>query len=193
LPQSQSSNLSSLSQNSSTQSIEINEDTTRQEGELYLSASCVIPRHDFDLLGWWKANECTYPRLARVAKDILSVPIAQVGVERVFNTAKDLIGDRRHRLAAQTIRKTMLLKHSISQELDNAVLPIEACTDSTQLLADEASDLFELSANVDAVESGEQHNQEDEESMDEISEGYGLEIASPLPPRKRARPARYRD
>jgi hypothetical protein len=29
--------------------------------------------------------------------------------------------------------------------------------------------------------------------MDEISEGYGLEIASPLPPRKRARPARYRD
>jgi hypothetical protein len=87
----------------------------------------------------------------------------------------------------------MLLKHSISQELDNAVLPIEACTDSTQLLANKASDLFKLSANVDAVKSGEQHNQEDKESMDEISKGYRLEIASPLPPRKRARPARYRD
>ncbi|EMD63973.1 hypothetical protein COCSADRAFT_50538, partial [Bipolaris sorokiniana ND90Pr] len=59
----------------------------------------------------WRVNSSTYPHLAKVAKDILAVPIAQVGVERVFNIAKDTIGDRRHRLSAQTIQQIMVLKH----------------------------------------------------------------------------------
>ncbi|EUC39511.1 hypothetical protein COCMIDRAFT_79173, partial [Bipolaris oryzae ATCC 44560] len=55
----------------------------------------------------WSINSLTYPYLAKVAKDILTVPIAQVGVERVFNIAKDTIGDQRHRLNAQIIRQIL--------------------------------------------------------------------------------------
>jgi hypothetical protein len=69
-----------------------------------------------NVLQWWQANKETYPRLAQVAKDILAIPIAEVGVERVFNLARDVIGDRRHRLAAQTIRRIMLIKHAILEE-----------------------------------------------------------------------------
>ena len=76
---------------------------THQEGESYLSTPCVKQVEEFNILEWWGANEASYPQLARVAKDILAIPISQVGVERVFNTARDVIGDQRHRLSIRAV------------------------------------------------------------------------------------------
>jgi hypothetical protein len=36
----------------------------------------------------------------------------------VFNLAKDIIGDRRHRLATKTLQQIIVLKDSISYEID---------------------------------------------------------------------------
>jgi hypothetical protein len=36
----------------------------------------------------------------------------------VFNLAKDIIGDRRHRLAAKTLQRIIVLKDSISHKID---------------------------------------------------------------------------
>jgi hypothetical protein len=72
----------------------------------------------FDILAWWKTYEEDYPHLARVAKDILAVQVTEVRVERVFNLAKDVIGDRRHRLAAKTLQRIIVLKDSISHKID---------------------------------------------------------------------------
>jgi len=45
-----------------------------------------------------------------MAKDILSIPASGVGVERLFNTARDVCHYRRNCLNADTIEIIMLLK-----------------------------------------------------------------------------------
>jgi hypothetical protein len=39
---------------------------------------------------FWKQNEHEYPVLARIARDILSIPVSGAGVERLFNSARDI-------------------------------------------------------------------------------------------------------
>jgi hAT family C-terminal dimerisation region len=45
-----------------------------------------------------------------MAKDILSIPASGVGVERLFNTARDVCHYRRNHLNANTIEIIMLVK-----------------------------------------------------------------------------------
>jgi hypothetical protein len=187
-----SSSFSSWSQDSA----EPGESTgsTRQDGEGYLSTPCVKQIEGFDILEWWANNEHAYPYLAQVAKDILAIPIAQVGVERVFNSARDVIGDRRHRLSAQTIRQIMMLKDTIFQETQGKLMPLQESTlpsllQEQTLPQDEIDDLLELPADL---------------QMEELSDGLGgkdtdeepattLDHENQRPARKRVRPARYRD
>jgi hypothetical protein len=58
----------------------------------------------------WKKIEPKYPTVARMAKDILSIPASGVGVERLFNTARDVCFYRRNRLNPTTIEMIMQLK-----------------------------------------------------------------------------------
>lgn len=142
----------------------------------------------FDILEWWKTNEPTYPRLSQVAKDILAIPIAQVGVERVFNVAKDVIGSRRHRLSARTIQQIMVLKDTISQEEEQGLDYLVAQLGEDGEPIDEVNDLFELPASLEHTFDIDEENQTtEEESEEEVQE------ERQLPPRKRQRPQRYRD
>lgn len=183
---SQSSRSQSLSQSERSQSCElISEDgeqstgATRQEGETYLSTPIIMEHKDFDLLAWWRENQATYPRLALVAKDILAIPIAGVGVERVFNIAKDIIGDRRHRLKAQTIRQLLVVKHGISDE--------DPDEDSRGLaFYQEPDDLFELPAQTEFHENS-LHEQEEEDSLSILDVGNNIKVELQPPPRKRPR------
>jgi hAT family C-terminal dimerisation region len=61
-------------------------------------------------LQMWKQIEHRYPTIAIMAKDILSIPASGVGVERVFNTARDTCHYRRNRLNPDTIEMIMLVK-----------------------------------------------------------------------------------
>jgi len=140
-------------------------------------------------LEWWKVNEGTYPRLAQVAKDVLAVQIAQVGVERVFNVAKDVIGNRRHHLAARTIQQIMVLKQTITEEADQPIDLSNTSTAEDQEPYDEIDDLFELPAKVELPASFERAQSVDQD----LWEADTVDNESPLPPRKRARPARYCD
>lgn len=110
-----------------------------------------------------------------------------MGVERVFNVAKDVIGDRRHHLAAQKIRQILILKHSISQEVDDHISSTNTDLEDDEVPCDEVSDLFELPANV---EDSERENEEVSGAVEEVDM---IEDELRLPPRKRVRPARYRD
>ncbi len=128
-----------------------------------------------------------YPNLSQVAKDVLAIPIAGVGVERVFNTAKDVIGDRRHRLSARTMQQIMVLKDTISQEVEEHTGVGITEGSSSEAPADEVDDLLELQAPI-----------EDALSLEDIREDELTEEDSPsrqrdLPPRKRRCPERYRD
>lgn len=64
----------------------------------------------------WKDHEHEYPVLAKLARDILSVPASGAGIERLFNCARDICNYRRGQLKPDTIKDLML--HLFSSEFD---------------------------------------------------------------------------
>jgi hypothetical protein len=69
---------------------------------------------------FWKEHEYKFPILARMARDILSIPASGAGVERLFNCARDICHYRRDQLKPSTIRRLMLhqfaIKFGVEQE-----------------------------------------------------------------------------
>ena len=78
-----------------------------------------------NILDYWKAKQYTLPCLAAMARDILAVPAAGVGVERIFNMARDICHYRRSNLKSDSIRDSMMLKLFDKIELDCEMVSIE--------------------------------------------------------------------
>jgi hypothetical protein len=70
-------------------------------------ANYYIGTIDSDPLSFWKAHKAEYPVLAKLARDILSIPATGAGVERLFNSAHDICHCRRGSLNATTIQDPM--------------------------------------------------------------------------------------
>lgn len=81
-----------------------------------------LPQEDWeptDPIQWWHARLKIFPRLARMALDILSIPGSAVAVERVFSGGRDTLGIRRANLAADTIRMLMITKQALRLAREN--------------------------------------------------------------------------
>ena len=61
-----------------------------------------------DILLYWKANTERFPILSIIARDVIAVAAAGVGMERMFNTSRDICHYRRGRLQPDTIRAIMI-------------------------------------------------------------------------------------
>ncbi|GES82328.1 zinc finger BED domain-containing protein RICESLEEPER 2-like [Rhizophagus clarus] len=72
-----------------------------------------------DPLQWWKINQSQFPRLAKMAMDYLAIPSTSVPSEECFSISKNLITDKRNKLAGKTIRSCMCLKSWISGSLSD--------------------------------------------------------------------------
>ncbi|GES89785.1 zinc finger BED domain-containing protein RICESLEEPER 2-like [Rhizophagus clarus] len=72
-----------------------------------------------DPLQWWKINQSQFPRLAKMAMDYLAIPSTSVPSEECFSISKNLITDKRNKLAGKTIRSCMCLKSWISESLSD--------------------------------------------------------------------------
>jgi hypothetical protein len=59
---------------------------------------------------WWLAHKERWPRLSRMALDLLSIPAMSSECERAFSQAKLVIGTQRHSLGDDTINILMCLK-----------------------------------------------------------------------------------
>lgn len=68
------------------------------------------------ILKWWKANAFNYPLMSKAVRDYLPIPSAEVGVERLFSNARDVLGIRRHCLNSETLRWLMFLKGQYGKE-----------------------------------------------------------------------------
>ena len=99
----------------------------------YLNAP-LVSLNQGDPLPWWKANADEFPTLSRMARDILSIPLTSVSVERVFSTARDVIPYRRNRLSPTMIEKLLIakcwLRKSISEreeqmDIDRESKPVD--------------------------------------------------------------------
>ena len=80
-----------------------------------------------------------------MARDTLAVPASGVGVERLFNMARDICHYRRSRLKAETISKLMIMKH-----FDNVILQEESIiTDADYQAEQKKLELEEINRKVD--------------------------------------------
>ncbi|OQD70007.1 hypothetical protein PENANT_c279G03623, partial [Penicillium antarcticum] len=59
-------------------------------------------------LTFWRENQARFPAIAALARDILSFPATGAGVERLFNTARDICHYRRGRIKSHTIEDLMM-------------------------------------------------------------------------------------
>ncbi|KAJ5283366.1 hypothetical protein N7505_001346 [Penicillium chrysogenum] len=76
----------------------------RDELKQYLESDTIrFSPHTF-----WKGNQQKYPALTNVARDILSIPATGAGVERLFNSARDICHYHRGSLNASTIQELMM-------------------------------------------------------------------------------------
>lgn len=79
------------------------------------------PREAFDTcnpIAWWIGRAAMWPKLSRMALDILTIPGSAVAVERVFSGGRDTISIRRASLKADTIRALMIIKQHYRQLRD---------------------------------------------------------------------------
>jgi hypothetical protein len=91
----------------------------RSDIERYLEDPCIKPRSDtkFDLMEWWRdVGSREYPSLAQVARLFLGIPSASSCVERLFNTGRDQIGVRRHRLSTESMEALMIVQHTLHRK-----------------------------------------------------------------------------
>jgi len=79
------------------------------EIQRYLASSLAILDGQCPL-SWWKVHATEYPTLARMARDILSIPLTSVAVERVFGGGHDILPYRWNRMGHEKITALMLTK-----------------------------------------------------------------------------------
>jgi hypothetical protein len=95
------------------QSLEDTTPDTSHELERYLNK----PREPGVVcaLDWWRVHHREYPRLARMARDVFSVPPSGAGVEREFSIAGRVATWQRSRLHASTITAIMMYKNYLKR------------------------------------------------------------------------------
>ncbi|EJD42082.1 hypothetical protein AURDEDRAFT_67986, partial [Auricularia subglabra TFB-10046 SS5] len=77
---------------------------------------------DTNPVKWWFHRHDQFPRLARMALDILSIPGDAVAVERVFSGGRDTISIRRTQLSADMIRVLMIVKQALRQAREVVII-----------------------------------------------------------------------
>jgi hypothetical protein len=73
------------------------------ETERYFAKDVEPPCKIFDALMWWKINSLKLLVLAKVARDVLAIPITTVASESAFSTGGHVIDHFRSSLAPKTV------------------------------------------------------------------------------------------
>lgn len=58
----------------------------KSEYDQYLDEPLFPRNSDFNILDWWKINSPKFPKLSKIARDILSIPVSTVASESTFST-----------------------------------------------------------------------------------------------------------
>ena len=75
---------------------------------------------DIEPLQFWRENQSRFPAIALLARDIISIPATGAGVERLFNTARDVCHYRRGRLKSETIEELILFLYTTRFNIKDA-------------------------------------------------------------------------
>jgi hypothetical protein len=72
---------------------------------------------DAEPLPFWREHQGRLPTIAALAQDVLSIPATGAGVERLFNTARDICHYRRGRMKSETIEELMMFLYTSRLDL----------------------------------------------------------------------------
>jgi hypothetical protein len=136
---------------------------------------------------FWRDHQHTFPVLASIARDILSVPATGAGVERLFNSARDICHYRRGSLQSSTIQDLMLLMCGIRFDLEEEQLAFVreyATEDEIELQKEEVNErtqdeMLEISDNEEGPSQQNSKRQRGVLSDDELEEEYDDEPRLP--------------
>ncbi len=127
---------------------------------------------------YWKEHGHEFPVLARIARDILSIPASGAGVERLFNCARDICHYRRGHLKPDTIKGLMLHLFSSKFELEHSQLEMvkEYLSAGEAAMFDQARAPLPSLQNIDPIsdneeEGCEQEDESDDDTEDDVEEG----------------------
>ena len=76
---------------------------TKSELDRYLEEELSPKSQEFDVLSWWRLNKYRYPTLAKMACDILSMPVSTVTRDSVFDTEIRRMDSYRRSLPSATL------------------------------------------------------------------------------------------
>lgn len=136
---------------------------------------------------FWRDHQHTFPVLASIARDILSVPATGAGVERLFNSARDICHYRRGSLQSSTIQDLMLLMCGIRFDLEEEQLAFVreyATEDEIELQKEEVNErtqdeMLEISDNEEGPSQQNSKRQRGVLSDDEPEEEHDDEPRLP--------------
>ena len=64
------------------------------------------------LRDYWKLNSHRFTFLSQIAKDIFGIPASSGNIERIFSTALDIIGAKRHNLKPDLFERFLIMKRN---------------------------------------------------------------------------------
>nr|XP_009774379.1 PREDICTED: zinc finger BED domain-containing protein RICESLEEPER 2-like [Nicotiana sylvestris] len=90
---------------------------SKTELEKYLAEDPENERPDFDILAWWKVNSHRFLILAKMARDVLDIPISSVASESAFSTVRRILDKFRSSLTPKLVETLVCLQDWLQSEL----------------------------------------------------------------------------
>jgi hypothetical protein len=80
-----------------------------------------VENQNLDILEYWELKRIMFPNLYKVVNTILSVPVTQVSVERLFSALKLILNDQRTSMLDEKLDNVLLIKLNFDI-IDNILL-----------------------------------------------------------------------
>ena len=68
-----------------------------------------------DIQSWWAEHSGKYPKLAKIAREVLAIPASSSSSERVFSVTGSIVSKRRHRLSNKHIEDLAIINLNYSK------------------------------------------------------------------------------
>ena len=106
-------------------------------------------------LEWWKGSQSMYPKLSKMARDVMAVPATGAGVEREFSISGRVVTKQRNRLTPTTIRDLMQYKRWVAKH--GIVIPEE---ESLGAFSETEDDEMDYEAEDEFIEDEDQEEED---------------------------------
>lgn len=99
--------------------VDASSSTEKSQVSIYLGEPTLDLNEELDILDFWNKSSMRYPELARLACDILSIPVSTVASESAFSTGGKIITSTRSSLKSKTVQAIVCLRDWIKASDDN--------------------------------------------------------------------------